>query len=223
MPDITLSIVVPLGPHDDPPAALTERLARWNRAELIVSGVEPPPPGLSEHIAWRQGMAGRGRQLNRGAETASGHWLWFVHADSEPAAGALSAVERFIEHHRSAIGYCRLAFLDDGPSSMALNAAGANLRSRLLGLPYGDQGLCLPAAWFRRLGGFREDMDRGEDLDLVVRARLAGLRTLPIATTIRTSARRYRDRGWLATTWNHQVAACRIVRDARRTTWSKPA
>lgn len=223
MPDVSLSIVVPLGPHDDPPAALAERLASCQRAELIVSGIEPPPAGLDERVAWHQGPAGRGRQLNRGASAASGRWLWFVHADSEPAPGAFEAVERFIASDRAAIGYCRLAFLDDGPAPVALNAAGANLRSRLLGLPYGDQGLCLPAEWFHRLGGFREDMPRGEDLDLVVRARRAGLRTRAMGATIRTSARRYRDRGWLTTTWQHQLAACRIVREARRARGPRPA
>jgi GT2 family glycosyltransferase len=220
MPDVILSVVVPLGPHDDPPAALAERIARWNRAELIVSGLDSRPDRLADQVNWQQGPAGRGRQLNRGAAAARGKWLWFVHADSEPAIGAFAAIERFIDGNHAAIGYCRLRFLDDGPRQVALNAIGANLRSRLLGLPYGDQGLCLPANWFRSLGGFREDLDRGEDLDFVVRARQAGLPARPVGATIRTSARRYREKGWLATTWHHQIAAWRLIRNARHSSRS---
>lgn len=223
MPEVTLSIVVPLGPHDNPPKALADRVARWNRAELIVSGLDSRPDNLAPQVIWQQGPAGRGRQLNRGAAAAHGNWLWFVHADSEPAAGAFSAIERFIEQNRAAIGFCRLRFLDDGPRQVALNAIGANLRSRLFGLPYGDQGLCVPADRFWQLGGFREDMERGEDLDFVVRARHAGLCARPLEATMFTSARRYRDRGWLVTTWRHRLAARRIVRDARRTARSNAA
>jgi hypothetical protein len=83
-------------------------------------------------------------------------------------------------------------------------------------MPYGDQGLCVPAAAFARLGGFREDLERGEDLDFVVRARRAGLAVRPMGTGLETSARRYRDRGWLKTTLEHQIAAIRLIRGAKR-------
>ena len=53
--------------------------------------------------------------------------------------------------------------------AMQLNAAGANLRSRWLGLPFGDQGLVLPRASFERLGGFDPALRYGEDHALVWR------------------------------------------------------
>ncbi|HZF97242.1 MAG TPA: glycosyl transferase family 2, partial [Pseudoxanthomonas sp.] len=86
---------------------------------------------------------------------------------------------------------------------MALNALGAWFRSRCLGLPFGDQGLALPRALFERLGGFDESLRGGEDHDLVWRARRAGVPLQPARAPLYTSARKYAQRGWGATTAFH--------------------
>lgn len=212
-----LSIIVPLAPEDRPGLQLAEQLqAASGKAEIIVSADAGSVNDLPAWATRVHGPAGRGRQLNRGAQAASGRWLWFVHADCTPARDAFDQVLRFIDSDTPRLGYCWLRFANDGPRLSALNAIGANLRSRLLGLPYGDQGLCLPAACYQRIGGYREDLQRGEDLDLVVRARNAGLPIRPMATTLTTSARRYQQHGWLKTTWSHQLAARRLIRNARR-------
>lgn len=216
MAEIELSIIVPLAPDAAPPRELLSRLTATSGREVIVSAVDAEPERLPPGITWLSGAPGRGRQLNLGARTARAPWLWFLHADSLVDETTLKAVGRFIARRRAAIGYCDLRFLSDGPRAVALNAAGANLRSNLLGLPYGDQGLCLPAEWFGRLGGFREDLGRGEDLDFIVRARRAGLRTRRIGAPIHTSASRYAERGWLRTTLEHQCAAWRLIRNARQ-------
>ena len=210
-----ISLVVPLGPGEPVPLDLLD-LVGDERFERIVSASDEAPDSLPTGVAWLSGPPGRGRQLNRGAEAASAAWLWFLHADSVIERSTRRAVTRFCARNEDAMGYCELRYLADGPWLTALNAAGANWRSRLLGLPYGDQGLCLPTRWLRHLGGFREDLDRGEDLDLVVRARRAGLSTRRTGGRIHTSARRYRERGWLRTTLEHQAAAWRLVRNARR-------
>lgn len=144
-----------------------------------------------------------------------------MHADSAPDDQAIDGVERFIaaptsDRDGSRIGYSRLSFDSDGPPQTALNSVGANWRSRWLKLPYGDQGLCLLKSDFDALGGFREDLVRGEDLDFIVRARSAGMRVMAMGGTVSTSARRYRQRGWLRTTIHHQLAAIRLIRDAKR-------
>ncbi len=191
-------------------------------SELIISlADDAAAEGLPAAAQIVRGSPGRGRQLNRGAEQAEGRWLWFVHGDCRLEPGSVERVLAFARSHDRAVGYARLRFLDDGPALTRLNALGANLRSRLLGLPYGDQGLCIPAGWFGQLGGFREDLRRGEDLDFVVRARAAGLKTRPMEMTIRTSARRYRKHGWFSTTFRHQVAAWRLIRNAHRNSGSK--
>jgi hypothetical protein len=211
-----LGIVIPLS-GDDRVDALLEQLApHAGECRIIVSAVVPPPAGLTGYSRWLTGPAGRGTQLNLGTRSAGTRWLWFVHADSRLESDTFRRVVDFTAGADSAIGYCRLRFDGDGPRLVHLNALGANLRSAWLRQPYGDQGLCMPDLVHSRLGGFREDLDRGEDLDLVVRARLAGIPIRCTGGTIATSARRYRERGWLKTTWQHQLAATRLIRNARR-------
>lgn len=211
-----LSVIIPLGPNEESWRGLIDQLPLDRPSiEVIISASRPKPGGTGNELIWLSGKPGRGRQLNRAAKLARGQWLWFVHTDCRLSERTLSSVLDFTGRDEPALGYCKLRFLEDGPRLVWLNAIGANLRSRLLHLPYGDQALCLPAHWLDRLGGFREDLDRGEDLDLVVRARQAGLPVRPIHATVRTSARRYRQYGWLHTTLSHQIAAWRLVRNAR--------
>ncbi len=175
-------------------------------AEVVVSATQAPPPDFDElagnlplNTRWIVGPAGRAGQLNRGVRTGSGEWLWLLHADSRPSAEALEQVARagLLE---PGVYHFALAFADDGPALTRLNAIGANLRSRLLGLPFGDQGLLVHRQVFDRLKGFSETVGRGEDLDFVVRAGVAGFPPRRLPGTLTTSARRYRDQGWLATT-----------------------
>lgn len=211
-----LSVIIPTARGEAAPRALIDTLApRPGKTELILAPVEalvlPNQAGLSQ----LPGPAGRGRQQNRAAGQARGEWLWFIHSDSALPSDALDRALTFLDRGKAAVGHGWLRFADDGPFLTRLNAFGANLRSRWPGWPYGDQGLCLPRACFESLGGFREDLERGEDLDLVVRARRAGLAAAPMHLTVTTSARRYRERGWLRTSLQHQIAAWRLYRNAR--------
>lgn len=84
--------------------------------------------------------------MNVGADSARGEWLWFLHADSRLGPATLWALQRFLDRDVDALGYFDLAFRRDGPRLAALNAWGANLRSRWLGLPFGDQGFVIRKA-----------------------------------------------------------------------------
>lgn len=211
-----ISIVMPLGPDEALPVKLIAQLsAQPAQADLILSvaeGSELKEPAGARMLV---GPIGRAGQQNRAAAAACGDWLWFVHADSLLPDDALDRALVFVERHKAVLGYSRLRFAADGPGLTRLNAIGANLRSRWLGLPYGDQGLCLPRASFMAIGGFRGHLARGEDLDFVVRARRTGLKPRPMDITMTTSSRRYREQGWLRTTLRHQIAAIRLIRQAR--------
>ncbi len=211
-----LTIVIPVGPTERVRPHVLEQLTGANRGwQILVATTAQPEWSVPEECRLLTSPAGRAQQQNHAARQATGDWLWFLHADCELAPEAPDRITTFIEQAADALGYCWLKFLNDGPRLTALNAVGANIRSRWFNLPYGDQGLCISKDWFEILGGFRENLARGEDLDLVVRARLAGLPIRPIRTTIATSARRYRDNGWLKTTWQHQLAAWRLSQNAR--------
>ena len=65
-------------------------------------------------------------------------------------------IQTLKRNDREALYYFSLKF-DDG-RILRLNSLGANLRSRLFSLPYGDQGFCLSKELFLRIGGFPENV-----------------------------------------------------------------
>lgn len=138
---------------------------------------------------------GRGQQLAAGADHAHGTWLLFLHADTVLGAGWRTEVETFTADPRNATRAAAFRFaVDDlSPQAQRLERLVA-ARGRILGLPYGDQGLLLHRDFYRSLGGFRP-LPLMEDVDLVRRigrARLAILDTPAV-----TSAERWRHDGWL--------------------------
>ncbi len=165
-------IVVDSGSSDD-----TAELAKRQGAQLIVA------------------PRGRGLQLAAGARKAGGDWLLFLHADTRLEAGWPEAVLDFIETTGEGwrAGWFRLAFDDEHPSALRV-ARLANWRSRVLGLPYGDQGLVIPKSFYQALGGYgRQPLM--EDVELVRRVGRRRLVELPARAV--TSAERYRRDGWL--------------------------
>lgn len=143
----------------------------------------------------------RAKSLNQGAAEASGEWLWFVHADSRVSKDNLCALENSLQQHPDNLHYFDLAF--DWPFLRG-NALGANLRSRILGTPFGDQGLCIKKALFNKLGGYCEDTAYGEDLLFVWQAHQAGIRLRRIPSKLLTSGRKYQQQGWLKLTLLYQ-------------------
>ena len=137
---------------------------------------------------------GRGRQLRAGGQAARGDWLLFLHADTILAGDWPGAIAGFIADpaNRKRAAYARLAFDDDRPT-YRLIAAAAKLRSRLLGLPYGDQALLIQRDYYRSRGEY-PPLPLMEDVALVRRIGRRNLSPLPGVTAI-TSAGRYRHRG----------------------------
>jgi len=148
---------------------------------------------------------GRGRQMNAGARLARGEVLVFLHADTLLTAAHLKAIRQAAADPQFAAGAFELS-LTPPSAALKLIAWGANWRSRVFGLPYGDQVLILRRALFFTLGGFAHRPP--EDLDLVIRLkRLARLRLLtpPVAS----SGRRWREHGYCYTTLRHWLLLAR--------------
>ena len=172
---------------------------------------------LEAEIIQRRGQS-RATSLNCGAIQAHRQWLWFLHADSRVSKDNLCALQKVLEQHsedqhRNSLYYFSLCFnldldLDANQSRLSrllrVNAAGANLRSRLFLCPYGDQGFCISKQLFMQLGGYPENRPYGEDLLFVWRARQAGISLQRIPSTLYTSGRKYHQRGWLHLTLLYQ-------------------
>ena len=205
-----LAIVVPAGPGDGAWHGLLPQLdaARAQEIALVLARGAPAPAGLAGNVTVVLADAGRALQLNAGAATTRAEWLWFVHADSRVTPATLAALHRFVAADADAIGYFDLRFLGDGPRLTVLNTIGARLRSRWLGLPFGDQGLLMPRRVFEAIGGFDDRHRGGEDHALVWSARGLGVPLQPLRAPIYTSARKYAQRGWWATTAQHLWLTC---------------
>ena len=207
----SLAIVVPAGPGDSAWQGLLPQLGAAHAQEIaLVLPVNEPETSvdLPGNVTVVLSAVGRARQLNAGATATGADWLWFVHADSRVTAATIDALHRFVDADADAIGYFDLRFLDDGPRLTALNTIGARLRSRWLGLPFGDQGLLMSRRVFDAIGGFDDRHRSGEDHALVWSARRLGVPLQALRAPIYTSARKYAQRGWWATTAEHLRLTC---------------
>lgn len=215
-----LSIVLPVGPGDTAWPPLHDALrAHAPNAELLPVFADDDPQAAPAGAL--RSPRGRARQQNAGALAARREWLWFLHADTRFTPETLPALRAFLERNEPALGWFRLQFANEGPPALRLamraNAAGANWRSRWLGLPFGDQGLLIPRLEFDRLQGFDPTLAYGEDHALVWRARRAGLPLRELDAALVTSARKYAERGWLRTTLQHlRLTAEQAWLEARR-------
>lgn len=148
---------------------------------------------------------GRGRQLAEGAAAAGSPWLLFLHDDTRLGDGWAEAAAAFIadpENRRKA-AFFRLAFDEDSAGARRV-AALANWRARVLGLPYGDQGLLIARDFYQALGGYpREPLM--EDVALV--RRIGRRRLAPLRAEAVTSAERYRREGW----WRRPLKNLRLL------------
>ena len=208
-----VSVIIPVAPGDESWIGLVPEL-RFLPLRTEILFVSPDMPGnapsvLAKGLAGGRKVrwitAGRGRaiQLNAGAAQAKNPYLWFLHADSRIPDDALQALENSLLADPEALHYFELGFLADGPRWMRLNELGTWIRSRFLGIPFGDQAFCLSRSQFQRLGGFDENASYGEDHLLVWKARQAKVKLRSTGTKILTSARKYQDRGWWTTTRTH--------------------
>jgi rSAM/selenodomain-associated transferase 2 len=138
------------------------------------------------------GPRGRGEQLRRGASAARAPLLCFLHADAKLPAASLEAIARLAKLRASGAYAFRLRIDAEGHAYRAIEAS-ANLRSRLLHLPFGDQGLIVARAAYDRAGGYpphpiMEDVALARGLRRATPIRL-------LDESILVSARRWRRDG----------------------------
>jgi uncharacterized protein len=140
-----------------------------------------------------EGHHGRGAQFNAGAAEAAkagADALLFLHADCSPPSGLDTAVLAATSDPGVALGAFTFSTGGETPT-MRLIERNTNRRARLLGMPYGDQGLFCRSVMWRALGGF-PDFPVMEDYEFVRRAGRAG------RVVIRPELLITSDRAWRA-------------------------
>jgi rSAM/selenodomain-associated transferase 2 len=192
-----ISVIVPIRDEDPAAASSFARFAGTPEAELLVadgSGGSAAAEAFAR-IGARVlvGPGPRGARLALAAREARGEVFFFLHADSVAPDGALALIREAIDAGAAA-GAFSLAYTGGG-AGMRWVAWWANLRSRLLRLPFGDQGIFCRRDAYERAGGFR-DLPICDDVDLVRRLRRVGPFLVRREET-RTSPRRYDAHGVL--------------------------
>ena len=205
-----LSVVIPVLDEDRELdatlTALREETPPEAAVEVIV--VDGGSQDATRDIARQHGVLllqsppGRARQMNRGAAVAQGECLLFLHGDTHVPTAYLASIERSAAAPGFGAGAFQLQLRGSKPGLRWI-AAAANLRSRLLQRPYGDQGLFMKRSDFMALGGYRE-LPVMEDLDLVARLRCEGSRIMLADQAVQSSGRRWETHGLWRTTWAHQ-------------------
>lgn len=204
-----ISIIVPVAPSEDLETRFLDDLKKLPAgSELIFVSAEN---GITDNITtritgidMRHIAAGPGRAvcLNAGAENSSGDYLWFLHADSRFRDDTVASLLEAINRHPDSLLYFDIIFYD-ASMMMKLNELGVYFRTRCLKTPFGDQGFCIKKDLYIALGGFPEDAPYGEDHLFVRNAVRKRIPVKPVKSVLYTSARKYRENGWLRTTLLH--------------------
>ena len=173
--------------------SLMEGLDAGLICEVVVSdgGSKDATQSIAE--AWGaevvEGPSSRGGQLRRGVALSRGIWVLILHSDTVLQAGWALEVRQRMDRGPQCFS---LAFNASGIAAR-LVAAWANLRTDLLCLPYGDQGLLLRRIDYDEAGGY-PDQPLMEDVALVwaLTPRVRRMQSHAF-----TSAAKYQQQGWM--------------------------
>ena len=196
-----LSVIIPTLNEAEILGATLESLMVHPPAEVIVvdggsrdSTVEVARQYTSQVFVSRPG---RGLQQASGARHSEDSVLVFLHADTRLPSGYQHLIRQALAYPNVVFGAFCLAI---HPATLALDIISfmANLRSRCLRLPYGDQAIFVRREAYFQVGGFR-NWPIMEDVDLVRRLnRMGGFKLA--RGHVKTSARRWQKENLIYTT-----------------------
>jgi len=201
-----LSIIIPTLNEAAVLGTTLARLRDEENCEVIVvdGGSNDTTLALAESAGCKtiSSAKGRGTQMNAGAAAAKGKVLLFLHADTLLPNNFSRLILDTVCLPSFAAGAFSLA-IDSPTRSLTTIAWFANLRSRLLQLPYGDQALFVTRDMFNAVGGFPE-MAIMEDFVFIRKIQKEG-KIIILPERAITSARRWQNIGIVRTTLINQA------------------
>ncbi|MYB55996.1 MAG: glycosyltransferase [Gemmatimonadetes bacterium] len=146
---------------------------------------------------WVQvGKAGRALQMNAGVERATGDVFLFLHADTFLPSDGLMLIRDSLRVFGVVGGRFRLG-LSEETIGFRLVAFFSTLRSRYLGITYGDQGIYVRRETFNAVGGF-PPLQLFEDSEFCARVARIG-KFVMLNARVCSSTRRWRKWGFVRT------------------------
>jgi rSAM/selenodomain-associated transferase 2 len=137
-----------------------------------------------------EGSCSRGLQISKGLDKSKGDWVLILHADTSLSLDWSIKLLQKID--KNFAYYFKLKFKSKSPFARILEYW-AQIRSKFLGLPYGDQGLLIHRDLLDTIGGYTK-IPIMEDVALA--DRLKG-KIKPLDILAYTSAEKYHENGWL--------------------------
>ncbi|VAX21836.1 hypothetical protein MNBD_NITROSPINAE02-1641 [hydrothermal vent metagenome] len=196
----TISIIIPAYKEGERLAKLARKFIGIKGCEVVAAMAEGDKatikPDSGETIIVNA-QKGRAKQMNAGAAVARGDILVFLHADTLITPHSFARVRSALAEPGAVGGAYRFK-IDASSFAFGLIGVMANLRSKWLKAPYGDQAIFIKREVFRKIGGYRE-IPIMEDTRLVTDMKQEG-RIVIIDDYAITSSRKWLKEGATYTT-----------------------
>lgn len=185
-----LSVIIPVYNEQDRINSIIAGLREQGDFEIIVSDCNDATNKviIDKDVIQVSSPAGRGFQMNAGAEKSSGDMLLFLHADTCLETG----------FHKEIEGHSAGAFqlkIDSPEWYFRIIEKSVRIRNSITGTPYGDQALFCSREVFEQVGGFA-DIPLMEDVKLMRDIRKNGIQIHLSDMKAITSARRWKKKDW---------------------------
>ena len=197
-----LSIIIPVL-NEAPMIVQTLRclqLFRRRGHEVIVvdGGSDDQSPLMATPFSDKviQGLRGRSRQMNTGAESSTAEILLFLHVDTFLPHDADQLIIKGMNDKCRLWGRFDVKLSGKRPLLRIIESL-INWRSRLSGIATGDQGIFVKREFFEKIGGFPE-IDLMEDIALCKMLKKYG-RPLCLWQRVTTASRRWEEKGLFRT------------------------
>jgi rSAM/selenodomain-associated transferase 2 len=199
---VNTSIIVPVLNEAEIIGPFLHHLRRCApQSEIIVTdgGSHDETVAIAEEIAdvIVRAPRGRARQMNAGAQLASGGVFWFLHADSEIRANCLPQIERGLQCAK-VVGGCFRLRIPRRDWIYRISDSLGNLGVALFGFAFGDHGIFCRRDDFFAVGSY-PDVPLMEDAELYRQLRSRG-KMRQLRGVVATSPRRYEMLGPYRTT-----------------------
>ena len=198
--EISLSIIIPtLNEAKNLPLLLSDLAEIKEISEIIV--IDSNSKDATKDIASIYGAKcfntmeqNRGFQLNKGAKSAKGNWLLFIHADSRLNQNWSKEISNILSLNNKFIYFFKFKVNNNSLIFRFLELI-VNLRTLILKTPYGDQGLLINREIYFKYGGYK-NIPIMEDIDFINRLKVNEC-LCELNSSILTSSRKWQKKNLL--------------------------